>query len=367
MSEAELVNSKVVIEPSASDALLALAYHEKLLTESENNDHCLRTLASRNYPNWLTVQALEQVVLFNQLYLTARLPWQGIQGNLLESGVFRPVEEPTKPEAEIQQIDPFILHGILKARGISRTPFEDPSIIEDVEELLRELDEWEEKYNEEPPSPISLFVERSLSGSPLEQKYLELQRIRQGLDKFQPIAKAVEEYLEVIATAEENRAFVMTPIFESPTTRLFQPRITRSESNMPTVLLRLTSAKLGVLPYGQSLGQTLELARDPATVALRVKIQEWLDSLTQESGSNTERIQNEISQALRMLNKYGVGSHISNITTYLAIPVGLVALISGFAAAIGWTCSVAGTIGLATAQLTTKKYRWASFGSRNKA
>lgn len=135
---------------------------------------------------------------------------------------------------------------------------------------------------------------------------------------------------------------------------------------MPTVLLRLTSAKLGVLPYGQDLGHTLRLARDPATLALRVKIQAWTDSLTEDSGADTERIQKEITHALAMLKRFGRGSQISNITTYLAIPVGLLGLVSGFAIAMGWTCTIAGTLGLAGAQIATRKYRWPSFGSSNR-
>jgi hypothetical protein len=112
--------------------------------------------------------------------------------------------------------------------------------------------------------------------------------------------------------------------------------------------------------------QTLKLAKDPGTMALRAKIQEWTDSLTEESGATTERIQQEIKDTLRILEKTGVGSTISNITTYIAIPIGLAAIVSGLAAAVGWICTIGGTIGLATSQVAKRKYQWASFGSSNK-
>jgi hypothetical protein len=367
MSQANTPNSKVIIEPSASGALLALAYHEGLLIESDDNDYCLRHLASLNYPVWLITQALEQVVLFDELHLTSRIPWRGIHGELIESGPFISVAEPSKPKDEVERIDPALLHGILKARGISPTPFEDPSILEGVGKALRQLDEWGEKYHEEPPSPISLLVQRTLGREQnLHPKYIELERIRLPLQAFQPIASAIEQYLEVIATAQERDAFVMTPIYEAVSQKLFQPRITEQQVNAPTGLLRLTSAKLGTLPFGQNLTQTLRLARDPATVALRVKIQEWTDSLTEDSGKDTERIQQEISHSLSILKKANIGAQASNITTYLGIPMALLAPVSAFVAAMGWVCTVAGTIGLAASHATAKRYRWASFGSSNK-
>jgi hypothetical protein len=366
MNQANTPNSKVIIEPSASGALLALAYREGLLVESNDNDDCLKTLASRNYPDWLTTQALEQVVLFDQLHLTSQIPWRGIHGELIEAGPFVSVDEPSKPEGEVQEIDPAIVNGILKARGISPTLFEDPSILEGVDTAFRRLNEWEKKYGEEPPSPIAVVVKRIFAKeSNLDPKYVELEEIRRPLQAFQPIASAIQEYLEVVATAQERAAFVMTPTYESGSQQLFQPRITALESNAPTVLLRLTSAKLGVLPFGQSLKETLQLARDPATIALRVKIQEWTDSLTEDSGEDTERIQKEISHSLSILKKAKIGAHASNITTYLGIPLALLSPVFAFVAAMGWICTIAGTVGLVTSHATTKKYEWASFGSSN--
>jgi hypothetical protein len=169
-----------------------------------------------------------------------------------------------------------------------------------------------------------------------------------------------------VATAQERDAFVMTPIYEAVSQKLFQPRIVEQGVNTPTVLLRLTSAKLGVLPFGQNLTKTLRLARDPATVALRGKIQEWTESLTKDSGEDTERIQREISHSLTVLKHASVGSKVSNITTYLGIPLALLAPISAFVAAMGWVCTIAGTVGLATFHAKGKKYNWASFGSANK-
>src|SRR5882724_8989049 len=119
---------------------------------------CLQGLASRVYPNWLTTQVLEQVVIFDQIHLPLRFPWKGVHGALIESGPFYSIDEPRKPEGEIREIDPAILNGILKARGISPTPVEDPSIMQGVEAALQKLDEWEKKYGEEPPVPITIVT-----------------------------------------------------------------------------------------------------------------------------------------------------------------------------------------------------------------
>lgn len=284
------IPSKVVLEPSACCALLALAYQEGLLTESENNDHCLRTLASREYPKWLRVQALEQVVLFDQLHLPLRFAWKGVQGGLIEAGPFIPVPDPKKPDAEIRTIDPAILNGIMKAGGINPTPFEDASILERMGRAVRDSEAWEKKYGETFPSAFDILG-KMVASRQLDDKYTESMDIQRRLGAFEPISRALDGYLEVLATAQDRAAFVMTPIYESPSQELFQPQISPGEVNSPTVLLRLTSAKVGVLPYGQTLKRTLELARDPATLALRIKIQEWADSLTKDSGADTQRIQ----------------------------------------------------------------------------
>jgi len=74
-------NSKVILDPTASGALLALAYNEGLLTESDDNDFCLNQLASQNYPVWVTTQALEQVFLFDQLHLRSAFLGRGFMVN----------------------------------------------------------------------------------------------------------------------------------------------------------------------------------------------------------------------------------------------------------------------------------------------
>lgn len=159
----------------------------------------------------------------------------------------------------------------------------------------------------------------------------------------------------------------MTPIYETGSQEFFQPRITKSEANPQTALLRLTSAKLGALPFGQTLEKTLTLASNPATLALRVKIQEWTDSLTEDSGSDTERIQNEIAHALSILRKTSIGSFASNITTYLGVPLALLSPVCKFAAAMGWACTIAGTVGLSVSHAAANRYQWAAFGSANKS
>jgi hypothetical protein len=253
------LNSKVVIDQTASSALLALAYKEGLLTETQDADCCLSRLAGGSYPKWVTVQALEQVVLFEQLHLTRWLPWKGVHGELLDSSQFVTVESPVKFRGEVQEIDSAILNSILKARGISPTPFEDPSIMKKTEAALRELDEWEKRHAEVPPTRFRMGIERifhNKSKTPPAPRYVALENIYSKLEQFNPIASALEDYLDLVTTAQDRFAHVMTPITDSSSDDLFHPPSTSSEVNTPTLLLKLTSANLGVIPFGQSLKQT---------------------------------------------------------------------------------------------------------------
>jgi len=361
------INSKVVVESTASQALLALAHKEGLLADAPNNDNTLSSLARRNYPSWVTAQALEQVVLFEQIHLPFLFSPDIVRGDLIESGPFYFYSERQNPKGKIREIDPAILNGLLKARGISPTPFEDPSIMEGVRTAQQQLKAWKRKYGQDVPDPMAIVMEQVLERSRKKpQKYVELEIIQRPLERFRPIVEALNDYLQLVGAAENRAAFAMTPIFDAGATSLFQPKIDSGRFNSPTTLLRLTSAKLGVLPHGQTLKGTLRIARDPATIALRVKIQEWTDSLTEDSGADTERIQREISEALGHLNKASLGSQVSNITTYLGLPTALTAVVSAFATQVGWLATIAGTIGLAAHDATRQKYRWATFGSSNK-
>lgn len=360
------LTSKVVVDSAASRALVALAFREGLLAETQHNDRILENLAHRDYPRWLLAQALEQVVLFEQLHMPLSFPKGGVHGALIEAGPFHLFSDGPKSEAAIKEIDPALINGILKARGIHPTPFEDPSIMADVQLALQRLKEWQQKHGEEPPDGFAIVLNQFFSRERTRHpRYIELEEIRKPLESFQPVVDALREYADLVLAAENRAAFAMSPIYDPNFSGLFQPELVK-ELNVPTVLLRLTSAKLGVLPYGQTLAATLKLARDPATAALRVKIQEWTESLTDDSSANTENIQKDITEALAHLQRAGIGASVSNVTTYIGVPLALASQVSTFASAVGWIATVAGTIGLGAFHATSRKYRWASFGSSNR-
>lgn len=361
------VTSKVVLNNAASSALLALAHREKLLTECSRADFCLTRVAERKYPAWLVAQALQQVVLFEQVYITKWLPWVGIHGDLVESGPFVPVENMAEPVGKIHSINASLIHGILKAQGFSPTPIEDPKILERTHSALQKIREWELQHGESSPDPLKIAILESLD--PFRKtapKYLEYKRIDAELDEFRPTAKALNEYLSVVATARERFAHVMTPMIEADNDFAVRPALLESDVNMPTALLKFTSSMLGVIPYGSSLADTLVLAKDPATIALRVKIQEWVDSLIVNSGASTEKIQKEIIKALSVLRAANVAAKVGTVTTYLGVPLALAGELSAFAAAMGWSCTIAGSMAQLASDTARKHYLWSSFGSSSR-
>jgi len=358
------MNSKVIVDSSASKALLALAFREGLLTETENNDEMLASVGRQAYPSWLITQALEQVVLFEQVHLANTLPRDGLKGELLDTRQFHFVNEMLPASGNVEEIDPAILNGMFKARGLSPTPFENPQLLEDAMIASRELEKWEALNGEKPPSRMTLLIKKTVSLSKsLDRKYAQLDDILMRLEKFQPFEACLRHYLQLVTTSQDRQALMMAPIYPTDSTGLFRPNLQDASENTPTVLLRLTSAQLGVLPYGQSLRSTLAIANDPATHALRFKIDEWISSLPLDSGTATESIQKEIHSALKILNRANIGSTISNITTYIGVPLALVAPISQFATALGWIATVAGTIGLGVSHAAKHGLQWATFGS----
>lgn len=364
------LTSKVVIAPSASAALLALASREGLLRAiGERADGCLKLCVSRTYPDWLVAQALEQVVLFEQVHMMKFFPKDFLEGEFIESNIFFDIREQAPVTGVITELEPAIFNGILRSDGISPILFVDAAWLERFNIAVNERCAWETKFGENfPADMIVMILELGLKNKGVTvPKYIQAEQIRQRFEEFIPLIRAFTGYFEVVANAQERLAHMMVPIMPGSDYGLYRPPVLTKEFNVPTTLLRLTSSRLGVIPHGQSLRQTLEMAKNPATVALREKITEWTNSIMNDDAATMGKIQKEISKSLDYLKVAKAGSAVSDICTYISVPLALVSLVSGFTTALGWACTIAGTASLATNHVLAKQNRWASFGSSNKA
>ena len=133
--------------------------------------------------------------------------------------------------------------------------------------------------------------------------------------------------------------------------------------DLDTLRTLIVAHDLGKLSFRPTLRESLALARDPATVALREQLPAWLHELAQGNIGRAELVQRDIKQAQRALRIASIGGGISNLTTWIGIPMIAVDSLLGLPSGVGITVTVIGTGGVATAAKLNHKYRWATFGN----
>jgi hypothetical protein len=108
----------------------------------------------------------------------------------------------------------------------------------------------------------------------------------------------------------------------------------------------------------------LELAKDPATSAIREKINEWRASLPKGTAARTEKIQAEIQKATESLitsKRLKAAGYISGV---VALPVSAVGLFNPFFGAVGLGLGCVAVMCERKAAKIHDDVRWVGFGSR---
>ena len=155
-----------------------------------------------------------------------------------------------------------------------------------------------------------------------------------------------------------------TPVFsECCQAQVVNPKYARGLESDALVLFRVAATELGRTTYRGTITGCLELANDPATVALREQIATWQLSLAAGDESGLRAAQIEIKRATTALSRLSGVRTVGTITTWLSVPAALTELLLGLPPVLGISVGVVGKIASAREMAVSRKYKWASYGS----
>jgi hypothetical protein len=263
-----------------------------------------------------------------------------------------------------------IIGGMLRARRYDIPEDEFQPRLDRCHAALKEQEEYEASHNRKLPSPIQMeiyrFVLRGLPPCPgdFTEEELHAQETRHRIyQDASPILECMTEYLDLAVIAHTQNTLLTTPVEATADTVLTPPPIPAEGAAPEIALVRIVARDLGKLSFRPTLRESLALARNPATVALREQLPVWLDELAAGNIGRAELVQREIAQATRALKIAAVGSAVSNLTTWAGLPLLALDSLVGLPASLGLAVSIIGTGGLAASEGIKHQYRWVTFGN----
>jgi len=235
-------------------------------------------------------------------------------------------------------------------------------LFKEAEEVSERIAQFEKDENIKFDSQSFLFRGainqsfRQSAGYKLAQEWSEANR------KVAPAVGVVEEFLALAEVAESSHLHLKTPIHKQ-SANLINLRPDDPDSDA-TQVFRIASDALGRIPICNSLRDTIELANEPETVALRHKIDQWLESLPHGEADRTLQIQQEIAHASETLIKSRSLQAAGYITGIIGVPLSLAGFINPFCGALGLTLDCIAIFCDRKAHHDREKVKWVGFGSR---
>lgn len=370
-------NQEVVLDSAAAELLISIAVAEGILVWDRKNDDGLgKRYLDRQHPKWLVDQVLEQVVLFDKLFLSSTIPRQFLWGDLLDEGKIGFLDTDGKTD-EIPDI-PMpreLLESLFEAHGLTDNPLKDPTIWQEAEKAELATLAWEKKYHEKAKGGSEFIgawmaekiLRHSSHGSHSDNRYDELQQIRKGLDRMRPATNAILSFVRATSLAEERHSALMTPVLHYCEPSPSIDYLENSEANLQTAILKLTTSRLKIPKGLHSLQHALELATEPATIDLRQQIQIWSQDLIDGDEQSVRKIEKDIERAMFALKLGEKVSSLGNLCSYIGVssmfvPT-LLPQLSGMMATIGGTVTVVGSMAPLAVNAINRRKRWATFGS----
>lgn len=320
----------------------------------------------------LEQQVLEQIVLTPNVsaYFEGSLAEDFIRGPLLEEGVVTRIPF-TKPQFFFEAFPTEAIEGLLRARGILIPQAEFlPRLVAAIE--ATEAEESTKASGGDVPSFFDEALTRNASTAHglgfrnrfSEEQWAAYDRRKAAKKAAYPIYEAFETIAKLSWEATERSAFLVTPCsWGVAGATLNQPLDTTQASHLERKsLFRIAAQDMGKVVVRGSLRDTLKLAKDPASEALRQKVTEWVDALGNGEIATLPGIRKEIQQATASLERTGHAKKLGTFLTYAAVPVGIGEMLIGSPGLVGFCLGGVAVAADLSVQLTQKKFRWALFG-----
>lgn len=367
-------SKKVVIDSVLTDTLLALAVQEGLLEEDDQKtDMYLRRYERYPLNARLKEVVLEQVVLTPQIITTKHMPLEHFSGELVERGGIINVDPPEDNLFEFGSFSKPIIDAMLRSRN-HIIPEEDfVRKVNKANEAFKEQAAYTKRTGKEPPNlaarELRDFLSRTMGFSFEEDEYTsdeyaEQEIRKRAIEEARPILECTREYLEIITVASKENALIRIPLASYPVEHSVEPLFTiESKENQDIALFRVVATELGKLTFRATLEESLRLADQSNTEALREQLAKWKQSLQRGEIDNLGTIQKEVKEATSELAKLSSTKNVGKITVLLSLPVSALEMLTGLPPALGLTLNL---IGLASQQRrdeTESALKWAMFGN----
>jgi len=345
-----------------------------MLSTTRQTDGVFEGICNKPVDHRIRQQLLEQLVLTPTIafHRCHDFMWDAFDGELLDGGHIMNVQDPKSeiaPQAETISFD--IIAGLLRAAGHDIPVSKFGPIADAAIAAAKEEDEYVAKSAKEAPSLmkkkfIDMFneIDLQIPDEYTEAEYEAQRKRNEKYSAFSPIASAMDEYLAIAQSASKHNMLLKTPQFsEAGQTQLVNPNFVAGAASDQLVLFRVVAEQLGKTTYRPTIKGSLDLARDPATVALREQLDLWHRELPNGDESQLKAIQSEIGQAQTAISRLSGVQTVGTIATWISVPVAMAELMLALPPVLGITVGVAGKVSSAYAMAVTRKYKWAMFGN----
>jgi hypothetical protein len=363
-----------IIDRHSRETFMAMAHSEGLLNTSKMTDGVFERICTRPVDNRIRQQLLEQLVLTPTLAFNrcSDYLWEALNGKLKAEGNIINIDDPKdEPLPEVQTLSMDIIAGLVSAAGHDIPISEFRPRAKAVEAAFEEEMEYVRQSGNEAPSLFEKWINDSLNesdcnipGKYTEEEYETQRKRNEKYEEFAPIAEAINEYISVAQLAAKHDMLIKTPQFsEAGQTQIINPNFVADSASDELVLFRIAATKLGKTTFRPTIIGSLELARDPATVALREQLQLWRTELPSGDSAQLKAIQKEINKANAAMSRLSGAETVGTITTWLSVPVAAVEFLMSLPPVLGISIGVVGKVSSASAMAITRKYKWAMFGN----
>lgn len=359
-----------VVDRSFMDTLLLMAVEEGLLSENHRADGYIGRIKRRPIPQWVREQVLEQVVLSGQI-VSFNPGWGSLEafdGKLLEADLLAHLN-PVQGEPDWDHVPAESLLGMLHARGILVDIPEVMRRIEASSKALEEEEAFKRSTGKVSPTSIEGAIARAMvgllrSGEPFTEEEIAAQEKRnRTYEATSPILDSITEFLKMRKAANEDGLMTRTALFSAGGSFIPPPSVPRSELiTDPVKMLRVVAGELGRLTFRPTLKESLTLRKDPATLALRERLRDWLHALQGAEVDHLARIRSDIIKARKSLMRGRVAGKIGDAATWLAAPAAVADVLLTLPGILGGATTVVAISSLTWRNSAERKHRWAMFG-----
>jgi hypothetical protein len=363
--------SGAVIDKYSRDALIAIAAEEGLLVSNTRTDGVFEKICRTPVDHRVREQILEQLVLTPTLVTgwCEGFLWDALGGRLKEEGHLLNVHDSIEVPDQVETISLDVLAGLVQASGHNIPVTEFGPRADAAMASVQEQEDYVQKTGKEAPSGIRRMIQTALRhGTDIpdlhsEEEYAAQRRRENTYSAFAPIAEAVVEYSAVAQLASKHDLLLKTPVFSDfGQTQVANPRYLRRINSDALILLRIVASELGRTTLRGTLSECLNLATDPATVALREQISMWQYNLAVGDEAALRSIRKEIRQATTALARLSGVRTVGNITTWLSVPIAVAELVLALPPVLGISIGIVGKLASAKEMAVNRKYKWASYG-----